>query len=53
MVPKRKRPPCRCSGGLGDPKAKEDPLPMQRGLGDAKAKQAPSVLAARASVVPK
>ena len=31
VVPKRRRPPRPCGGGLGDPKAKEVPSPMCRG----------------------
>ena len=42
VIPKPRRSPRPCGGGLDGPKAKEASLPMHRGLGDAKAKEAPS-----------
>ena len=52
VVPKRRRPPRPCGGGLGAPKAKEAPSPIPKrrrpprpcggGLGGPKAKEAPS-----------
>ena len=41
VIPKSKRSPRLCSGGLGDPKAEETPRLSSRGLGGPKAKEAP------------
>ena len=47
LVPKRRRSPRPCGGGLGGPKAKEDSSPMWRGLGGPKAKEATSPMRRR------
>ena len=53
VVPKRRRPPCPRSGGLGGPKTEEAPKPMRRGPRWSLNGGGPHAHAAGASVVPK
>ena len=53
VVPKRRRPPRPCGGGLGGPKAKEAPSPMLRGPRWFQSEGGPPADAVRASVIPK
>ena len=53
VVPKRRRPPRPCGGGLGDPKAKEAPSPMRWGPRWSQKEGGPLAHAVVASVIPK
>ena len=53
VVPKRRRPPRPCVGGLGGPKAKEAPSPMQWGPWWSQSEGGPLAHAVVAWVVPK
>ena len=53
VVPKRRRPPRPCGGGLGGPKTKEAPAPMRWGPRWSQSEGGPLAHAVGASVVPK
>ena len=53
VIPKRKKPPLPCSGGLGGPKVEEPPSPIRRGPRWSESEGGPLTNAAGAPVVPK
>ena len=53
LIPKRRRPPGPCGGGLSVPKAKEAPSPVRRGPRWSQGGGGPRAHAAGAPLIPK